>query len=193
MKRLASLVDATIRAYKDGAFPMAEDGELGFYSCDPRSVFMFDSFHAPKRLLRIYRGQPFDLHIDSAFGEVVENCRVGRPEWISPQLAEIYAELFSRGHAHSVEAWKDGNLVGGIYGTQFGAAFLAESMFHTETHASNVCLIFLMERLKAGGFLFCDIQYANPHTLRFHPVRIPRERFMTMYRHALRCKATLKA
>lgn len=171
---------------------MSEDGELRFYTCDPRSVYRFESFHIPRRLKRIARQQPFEIRVDHAFELVVQNCRLGRPEWISDLMVELYVELHRRGHAHSVEAWQDGRLVGGLYGTQFGAAFMAESMFHTATHASNLCLVALMEKLQAGGFAFCDIQYANEHTAIFNPEQISQAEFMRWLKQASGRKAVLR-
>ena len=185
------VVEATVAAYLAGYFPMSEDGELDYFTCDPRSLYLFDSFHVSTKLRRLYRKHTFDLKIDNAFESVVRACRAGRPEWISEFQVQLYVELFHRGCAHSIEAWEDGELAGGIFGTHFGAAFLAESMFYHVTHASNVCLIYLMERLEAGGFHFCDIQYANEHTARFNPVDIELPEFQRMYQRAISSEAAL--
>ncbi|MBF0244844.1 MAG: leucyl/phenylalanyl-tRNA--protein transferase [Planctomycetes bacterium] len=185
------LVERVIDAYLHGAFPMAEQGELCFFTCDPRFVFLFDQVHIPKRLARIARSSPFEILIDSDFPAVVEACRRGRPEWISAELVAVYVQLFERGLAHSIEAWQDGRLVGGVYGTHFGAAFMAESMFHTESNASGVCLVELLRRLKEGGFAFCDIQYPNEYTSRFRPVSWSKREFLHRYRKALEGRATL--
>lgn len=183
---LVSQVDLTIDAYKSGAFPMAENGVLGFYTCNPRSVFFWDSFHIPKRLKQTYRKNLFKFKLNTSFKDVVEACRKNREEWISDELAKIYQGMHARGHAHSFEAWQEGKLVGGILGTSFGATFLAESMFHTVTHASNCCLIFMIETLKEHSYHFCDIQYSNEHTQRFHPVEVPQKQFNTMLATSLK-------
>ncbi len=183
-------IEATLKAYAEGFFPMSDNDRLGFYSSDPRSVYFFDSFHVPRSLRRYYRRHSFDLKTDTAFLEVVRSCRQGRPEWISEFQVQLYAELYKRGHAHSIEAWKDGELAGGIFGTHFGAAFLAESMFHRVPNASNVCLVYLMEMLLRCGFHFCDIQYANEHTARFHPTDLSMKNFMKIFRAALKDTAT---
>ena len=167
---------------------MAENGVLGFYTCDPRSVFFFDSFHIPKRLKRIYNKNVFEFKIDSCFEEVVQGCREERPEWISEELTQIYRELYFLGKAHSFEAWKDNKLVGGVFGTCFGSAFLAESMFHIESHASNCCLVFMMDWLKKNEFHFCDIQYSNEHTIRFKPLDVPVRQFNLMLKEAIKQK-----
>ena len=189
MSKLDRMVEFAISAYRGGAFPMSVGGKLGFYACDPRWLFLFDRFYMPKTIGKLCRRKPFEIRTDTAFDDVVRGCRSGRDEWISAELAAVYSELFKRGHAHSVEAWKDGKLAGGLYGTHFGAAFLAESMYHSVTGASNVCVVHLMEHLKTRGFHFCDIQYPNPHTLRFHPVPIPARDFDKILRRALKAKA----
>jgi leucyl/phenylalanyl-tRNA---protein transferase len=177
-------IDQVISAYQGGSFPMAEKGVLGFYTCDPRSVFFFDSFHIPKRLKRIYNQKIFQIKVDTVFNDVVEHCRKDRPEWISNELSQIYSELYFLGKAHSFEAWENDNLVGGVFGTCFGSAFLAESMFHLTKNASNCCLIYMMEWLKEKSFHFCDIQYANDHTARFNPVDVPLRQFNLMLKEA---------
>lgn len=182
----------TIRAYREGSFPMAEDGALHYYNCNPRSIFFFDSFHIPKRLKRIAKQKPFQFSRDKVFEKVVQCCRQNRSEWISDELLEIYLELHQMGIAHSFEAWDNEVLVGGLYGTHFGAAFLAESMFHSKSHASNLCLLYLMDCLKRSGFHFCDIQYANEHTKRFNPIDIPHEQFYNLLKRALDIPVTFK-
>ncbi len=162
-------LEHAIQAYLNGYFPMAHEGELQFYECDPRSIYTFDLFHTPRRLKRIFSRSPFDYRFDQDFKTVVEGCRHNRDEWISDELQDLYLDLHDLGIAHSIEAWHDDRLVGGIYGTHFGAAFLAESMFHIEEHASNCCLLFLVDHLHKRGFHFIDIQYPNPHTARFNP------------------------
>ncbi|MBF0199337.1 MAG: leucyl/phenylalanyl-tRNA--protein transferase [Planctomycetes bacterium] len=192
VESLKNKVLDTIHAYLQGLFPMAEDGILGYYSCDPRSVFFFDRFHIPSRLKRIAKQNKVSFSINRDFERVIRLCREGRDEWISEELVQIYLALHEQGMAHSVEVWQGSELVGGLYGTQFGAAFLAESMFHRQTHASNLGLLYLMERLEQGAFHFCDIQYANSHTERFNPVSVPRESFHEMYYKAIKSEAILR-
>jgi leucyl/phenylalanyl-tRNA--protein transferase len=182
----------TLQAYRSGAFPMAEDGELGYFKCNPRAVYTFDQFHIPKRLKRIWNKSPFTMKIDTEFITVVQHCREDRPEWISDELMEIYDILHRWGYAHSIEAWNGDQLVGGLYGMGIGAAFMAESMFHTETHASNCCLIYLMEQLQQGGFAFCDIQYPNDHTLKFKPESWDEELFNQRFSAATERQAQFK-
>ena len=178
-------VEATLNAYAHGAFPMAEHGVLDYFECDPRSVLEFEHFHVSKRLKRIWNQRPFAFKIDGAFVEVIRACREGRPEWISEELVEIYEALHAQGFMHSFEAWDGDELVGGCYGTSLGAAFMAESMFHRRTHASNLCVVFMMACLEKSGYDFCDIQYANEHTQRFRPQSWSREVFQQRLKEAM--------
>lgn len=178
-------MESTLQAYAHGAFPMAENGELGYFECDPRSVYTFESFHVSKRLKRIYKKNPFQMKIDTAFPQVIRACREGRPEWISMELVEIYECLFEQGFMHSFEAWEGDALVGGCYGASIGAAFMAESMFHTRDNASNICVVYMMECLENSGYHFCDVQYANDHTRRFHPESWSKSKFQERLKLAL--------
>lgn len=187
------IVEATLVAYRRGAFPMAQDGQLGFYECDPRSVYFMDQFHRPKRLKRMMKQGKFRFTIDHCFLDVIEGCRRDRPEWISDELVSIYTELHQMGVAHSFEAWCGDELAGGVYGMGFGAAFLAESMFHNITHGSNCALMFMMDCLEHSGFHFCDIQYSNEHTERFNPMQIPKAQFNKMLKEALGIHVQLRA
>ncbi|MFH1378120.1 MAG: leucyl/phenylalanyl-tRNA--protein transferase [Planctomycetota bacterium] len=183
------IIPYVIDAYRSGAYPMAEDGAIQFFKNNPRWILDLDHIHIPQRMMRYHRSCRFEMKVDTQFRTVVERCRADRPEWISDDLIELYVALHERGHAHSVEAWKDGELVGGLFGNQFGAAFLAESMAHTLSHASNSCIIYLIERLRAGGFKLCDIQYPNDHTMRFKPVPIKLKEFEKRFKAAVNSEA----
>ncbi|HXZ86099.1 MAG TPA: leucyl/phenylalanyl-tRNA--protein transferase, partial [Myxococcota bacterium] len=151
-----------LRAYARGIFPMADPrtGKIDYYSPDPRAIFPLDAFHVPRSLARVARSGTFELRSDTAFAEVIARCaepRPGRREtWLSPRLIRAYLDLFARGFAHSVEAWRDGRLVGGLYGVHIGAAFFGESMFSRPElggrDSSKLCLATLVEWLRAGGF-----------------------------------------
>lgn len=188
----SQILEATIVAYRQGAFPMAQDGQLGFFQCDPRSVYFFDQFHRPKRLQRLMRQGRFQYKIDGAFEDVIQGCRRDRPEWISDELVLIYKALHEMGIAHSFEAWDGDQLAGGVYGMSFGAAFMAESMFHNITHGSNLALIYMIDCLSAAGYHFCDIQYSNEHTERFHPIQVPKSHFKKMLKEAMAVEVELK-
>ncbi len=166
--------------YQMGLFPMAdEDGEIGWYSPDPRCVFEFDRFHIPHGLKPVLRRGVFEVRVDTAFEDVIQAC-ADRDEgtWISPEIMRVYTELHHLGFAHSVETWRDGRLAGGLYGVAIGGAFFGESMFHRVTDASKVALVALMRRLEQRGFTLVDTQWATPHLQRFGAVEIPRDEYL---------------
>ena len=170
-----------LNCYAHGVFPMADSREdEAIFLIDPqkRGVLPLDRFHVPRRLARTVRAEPFEVRIDTAFSEVVAACAAsarGREEtWINPTIEQLYAELFEMGHAHSVETWLDGELVGGLYGVSLGAAFFGESMFSRRTDASKVALVHLVARLILGGYRLLDTQFITAHLTRFGAEEIPR-------------------
>jgi leucyl/phenylalanyl-tRNA--protein transferase len=173
-----------LQAYRIGVFPMGErrdDPKL--YWLDPRlrAVLPLDNFHLPRRLARTVRSGHFEVTADRAFVDVVRACaepRPGHPEsWINEPIVRLYGELHRRGHAHSVEAWQEGRLVGGLYGVSVGAAFFGESMFSRERDASKVALVHLVARLIKGGFRLLDCQFMTEHLRGFGAVEIFRDAF----------------
>lgn len=184
-----------VSAYSSGWFPMAvDDGEIRWYSPDPRGVIPLDSFHVPSRLARLMRGGKFRVEIDRRFEDVIRACaeteRKGEDAgtWISDEILVSYVELHRRGVAHSVETWQDDRLVGGVYGVALGGAFFGESMFHHVTDASKVALAALVERLNTRGFRLLDVQWVTPHLERFGAIEIPRVDYLTQLEEALRMK-----
>lgn len=175
-----------LEAYRKGIFPMGEpDGGLGWWSPDPRTLLELDRVHVPRRLRQTVRQGRFEVRIDTAFDDVIAGC-ADRPEtWISDDFKRVYGELFARGVVHTVETWRDGRLAGGLYGVSLGAAFMAESMFHRETDASKVAVVALVERLRARGFVLCDIQYQTNATKIFHPVRVRRREYLARLARAV--------
>ncbi|MCH7942541.1 MAG: leucyl/phenylalanyl-tRNA--protein transferase [Proteobacteria bacterium] len=162
--------DDLLRAYANGMFPMAEqrdDPNLYLFDPEVRGIIPLDSFHVPRRLARRVRSGRFELRIDSAFAAVIEACAEARPgrreTWINQKILGLYGALHERGAAHSVESWRDGKLVGGLYGVVLGGAFFGESMFSREADASKVALVHLVERLRRGGFSLLDTQFLTPH------------------------------
>lgn len=175
-----------VAAYCRGIFPMAdEDGEIGWYSPDPRAVFPLDAFHVPKSLAKTIRRGVFEVRFDTAFEAVMRGCAERDVTWISEDIVRSYVELHRLGLAHSVEAWRDGKLVGGLYGVALGGAFMGESMFSRETDASKVCLVALVERLRERGFVLLDSQLATEHLARFGQLEIPRREYLRQLRAAL--------
>lgn len=166
---LPFLPDTVLDAYRSGLFPMGdEDSDLIFwYSPDPRAVIPLDKLHVSKSLRRTLRRGSFNVTYDEAFKDVMLGCAEHRPVWITDRMFELYVELHERGSAHSVEVWLDHELVGGVYGVQIGAAFMAESKFHRVTDASKVALVKLVERLRERQFESLEVQYLTDHLERF--------------------------
>jgi len=166
-------------AYAQGVFPMADrDGVIRFYTADPRGVIPLDppdAFHVPGTLRQTVRQGRFDVRVDHDFEATMRGCMTGHDggTWISDDLIRAYVRLHKLGFAHSVEAWQDGELAGGLYGVSLGGAFFGESMFHRRTDASKVALVHLVERLRARGYELLDTQATTPHLRRFGCVDIP--------------------
>lgn len=185
-------VDQLLEAYATGFFPMADGGRIRWYSPNPRGIVPLDRFHVPHRLARVVRQGRFEVRADTAFRRVIEACAADREEgtWISAEIVESYCALHEAGCAHSIEAWSDGRLEGGLYGVALGGAFFGESMFHHERDASKVALAALVDRLRARGFSLLDVQWVTPHLETFGAIEIPRRRYLMMLEEALRLEAT---
>ena len=177
-----------VRAYREGIFPMAvEDGQIGWFSPDPRGVLPLETFHVPARLARVMRSGRFEVTADRAFEAVMRAC-ADRPDdgtWISVEIIECYLALHRLGIAHSIEAWQGGELAGGLYGVHLGGAFFGESMFHRVRDASKVALAELVARLTRRGFLLLDTQWVTPHLEQFGAVEIPRRDYLHLLKRAL--------
>ena len=179
--------ELVLHAYSIGAFPMADpDGEIAWFSPDPRCIFPLDKFHVPRTVRQLIQRNVFEIRIDTAFAEVIAAC-ADREEgtWISESIMATYTELHRQGFAHSVECWQADNLAGGLYGVALGGAFFGESMFTRVTGASKVALAALVERLKARGFTLLDTQWTTPHLARFGAIEIPRREYLRRLRAAL--------
>jgi leucyl/phenylalanyl-tRNA--protein transferase len=178
-------VEDLIACYARGVFPMADARhDRRVFLVDParRGVIPLDGFHISRRLARTIRSDRFEIRVDTAFERVVEACaapRAGRMEtWINEPIQRLCGELFARGVAHSVEAWRGSQLVGGLYGVALGGAFFGESMFSLERDASKVALAHLVARLKAGGFSLLDAQFMTEHLATFGAEEITRADYM---------------
>ena len=188
-------VELLLEAYRHGIFPMAnsESGGLEWFSPDPRAVLPLDRFHVPRSLARVVRQGRFEIATDTCFTRVMRECaaprRDGPSTWIDERLIEVYEELHRHGHAHSIEAWRAGKLVGGLYGVHIGAAFMGESMFSRPgsggTNASKVCLVKLVELLRARRFRVLDTQFHTPHLDQFGVVEVPRDDYLARLADAL--------
>jgi len=187
-RRLTLTPEGIELAYRHGIFPMADErsGEVLWFRPDPRAVIPLDGFHVSRSLARTLRRGRFEVRVDTAFTTVMRGC-ADRPEgsWISERFVEVYGALHRAGKAHSVEAWRDRRLVGGVYGLALGGAFMAESMFHRETDASKVALAALVGRLRERGFTVLDVQYLTPHLESLGAVEITRREYERRLERAL--------
>lgn len=190
MKRLSLTPQVLVAAYMNGIFPMDVEGEIEWFSPDPRAIIPLDGFHASKTCLQTCRSGRFEIRIDTAFAEVVHGC-ADRQEgtWISPEIVRGYCRLHKLGLAHSVECWRAGELAGGLYGVAIGGAFFGESMFSRQRDASKVALVALVERMRSRGFILLDVQFVTPHLRRFGAVEIPRDEYLRRLRGALAIEA----
>lgn len=181
-------------AYAHGIFPWPSPGyPLMWWSPDPRAVIEFDNLHVSRRLERTIRSGRFEITRDHDFAAVMRGCGTAQDRrdatWVTPAMVRAYAQLHREGHAHSMEAWRDGELVGGVYGVSLAGAFFAESMFYRERDASKVALVHLVRHLQARGYQLLDIQQLTPHTQRLGAVEIPRREFLHRLEQALQYSA----
>lgn len=184
-------------AYAHGIFPWplgSRRDPMLWWSLDPRAIIELNSFHVSRRLRRTCRSGPFILTCDRDFAGVIRGCAAGRSRqggtWITPAMIEAYTRMHELGHAHSVEAWQEGSLAGGVYGIAIGGLFAAESMFFRRRDASKVALVALLEHLRARGYQLFDIQQLTPHTAKFGAVEIPRCEYLRRLADALEVTAT---
>ncbi len=174
-----------LEAYRHGIFPWyEEDQPILWWSPDPRAVLFPDKLHVPRSLDKTIRRGHFTVTLDTCFQEVMIQCAGPRPQypeggtWITPEMIEAYTRLHELGHAHSIETWQEGNLVGGLYGVAISGAFFGESMFSRATDASKVALVSLIRQLQTWGFQIFDCQQASPHVMRLGAEEIPRRAFI---------------
>ena len=185
-----------LKAYAVGIFPMAESADdPGLYWIEPesRGIMPLNGFHLPRRLRRTVAQRTYEVRIDHDFEAVIAACAApaeGRPKtWINDRIRRLYGDLHALGYCHTVETWKDGRLVGGLYGIALGAAFFGESMFSRERDASKVALVHLVARLKAGGFRLLDAQFTTNHLKQFGAIEIDRQRYHRLLERALSAEA----
>ncbi|MFO7536926.1 MAG: leucyl/phenylalanyl-tRNA--protein transferase [Chloroflexota bacterium] len=179
-----------LSAYCQGIFPMAhDDGQIYWHDPNPRAILPLVDFHVSRSLARTIKKRPFTIRANSDFERVIRACAApaaGRCQtWISEEIIAAYTELHRLGVAHTVEAWQNGRLVGGLYGVAVGGLFAGESMFHYERDASKVALVHLVHRLRQGGFRLLDIQFMTDHLAQFGAIEIPRAVYKARLRQAL--------
>jgi leucyl/phenylalanyl-tRNA--protein transferase len=189
-----------LKAYGCGIFPMAESADdPGLYWIEPerRGVLPLDGFHVPRRLARTIRQDRYEIRVDTAFEAVIESCADPAPHrartWINSRIRQLYTDLHQMGHAHSVEAWSDGALVGGLYGVRLAGAFFGESMFSRARDASKVALAHLVARLIAGRFVLLDAQFITEHLTQFGATEISRRQYQLWLERALQVRADFHA
>lgn len=192
--------EIVLRAYRAGLFPMAESrGGHRLYWLDPemRGVLPLDGFHLPKRLLRTVLSGPYRVTSNRAFPDVIAACAAPAPgredTWINEDIEALFIELHRRGHAHSVETWADGVLVGGLYGVSLGGVFFGESMFSRARDASKVALVHLVARMRMGGYGLLDTQFVTGHLSQFGATEIPREAYKALLAAAITMDAAWAA
>lgn len=181
-----------LKAYACGIFPMAESAEdNALYWIEPerRGILPLDGLHVSRSLARVVRRGRFEIKVDNDFDGVIEGCAESKPgrrsTWINNRIRSLYSELFALGFCHTVEAWRDGRMVGGLYGVHLGGAFFGESMFSRERDASKVALVHLVARLRHGGFRLLDTQFVTDHLVRFGAIEVSREKFQGLLEEAL--------
>ncbi len=174
-------VPRLLLAYRSGIFPWTVD-PITWWSPDPRAIFELNSFHVSRSFRRVLKEKPFEITIDNAFAGVMKSCAAPakgrRSTWITPEFIDAYTELHQQGHAHSLECWQGGKLVGGIYGVAIGAFFAGESMFHKASNASKAALYYLIQHLRDREYLLFDIQMLTPITRQLGGITVPREEYL---------------
>src|SRR5918911_2910739 len=185
-----------LRAYAAGIFPMAEDADdpaLFWVEPRERGVLPLDAFHLSRRLARTVRSDLFEVRVDHDFDAVIAGCAAPGLDrdktWINGRIRRLYGDLFDLGHCHTVEVYREGRLVGGLYGVRLEGAFFGESMFHRERDASKVALAYLAARLRRGGFRLLDTQFVTEHLLQFGAVEVPRRIYKRLLREAIETPA----
>jgi leucyl/phenylalanyl-tRNA--protein transferase len=181
-----------LKAYAAGIFPMAEDADdpsLFWVEPRERGIIPLEGFHLPKRLARTIRSDEFTIHVDRDFDAVIAGCAAPGADrektWINRRIRDLYGQLFDKGFCHTVEVYRDGQLIGGLYGVRLRGAFFGESMFHRERDASKIALVHLVARLKRGGFSLLDTQFVTSHLSQFGAIEVPRREYKQMLRSAL--------
>jgi leucyl/phenylalanyl-tRNA--protein transferase len=185
-----------LKAYAAGIFPMAESAEdnaLYWIEPEERGIIPLDGLKVSRSLRKRIRQKAFEIRIDNAFANVIEACAAKMPNrkttWINSRIRSLYGQLHKLGCCHSIECWKDGKLVGGLYGVRIGSAFFGESMFSRATDASKVALVHLVARLNAGGYTLLDTQFMNPHLATLGAVAVAKSEYHKRLEPALAADA----
>jgi leucyl/phenylalanyl-tRNA--protein transferase len=188
--------ELVLQAYSIGLFPMAETAEqehLFWVDPEARGIFPLDGLLVSKSLAKMVRSDRYEIRIDSDFDGVIDGCATPSLErgqtWINGPIRRLYRALFDRGNVHTVEAWSEGELVGGLYGVSLGAAYFGESMFHLKRDASKVALVHLVARLRRGGYRLLDTQFVTPHLASLGAMEVPRAKYKALLEDAVSTSA----
>lgn len=178
--------DNMLRLYASGAFPMAdaETGNINWYLPEIRTIIPLDDYNIPRSAKKTMDDENFEISFDSDFEGVLDGCSDRESTWISEELISAYRRLKKRGHIHTVETWKDGKLVGGLYGVTFRGAFFGESMFSKVSQASKAALVALLKHLKEKDFILLDVQYMTEHLKMFGAIEISFEEYTKLLHKA---------
>ena len=186
--------ELVLKAYCSGVFPMAEgrnSDEVYWYDPEVRGVLPIEELHVSKKLKKTILKKTYTITFDKAFADVISKCAdIRKDTWINDEIISLYTKLHDAGYAHSVEAWLDGELVGGLYGISIGGAFFGESMFSTATDASKVALVYLVARLWKQGFTLLDAQFVNEHLKQFGIKEILKNNYMVFLEQALKLEVS---
>ena len=178
-----------IKGYLNGFFPSPYKSHIHWQAPAQRAHIPVNDFHVSKNTKRLVRQKKFDIRFDTNFEEVIRQC-ANRPDtWISEEIINVYLQLHHMGVASSVEAWLDGELVGGLYGIRIGSYFAGESQFHTIPNAGKVALVTLCNTLKDNGFLLHDVQYLTPFLKQFGAIEVSSTEFRDMVTNSAICPA----
>ena len=188
--RMPVTPDVTLMFYAQGMFPMEFSGKVRWQAPDPRSVLLLERLRVPSRVRTYVRKDLFDIRFDHDVEGVLVGCADREETWLTPRLLDVYRRLAAMGAVHTVEAWRDGGLVGGAFGVAIGDLFTVESMFTRADHASKIVFVHLARHLTARGFHAIDCQYHQPHFARFGATDVPREEFRRMLARGLANPAT---
>ena len=168
-------------------------GQIQWYSPDPRAIVPLDSFKVSRSMRQVLKKRIFKVRVDTQFENVIRSCAEREETWISEEIVQSYMELHRLSFAHSVEAWHENELVGGLYGVTLGAAFFGESMFSRQRDASKAALVFLVERLRENKYELLDTQFLTPHLARLGVLEIPRDEYLLRLKSALRKKRSFSS
>jgi len=182
----------SLKAYASGLFPMADSRDspdVSWFDPERRGIFPLDGFHISRSLAREIRREDFTIRTDSAFEAVIDGCASRPNTWINGAIRDLHNLLHMLGHAHSLEVWADGNLIGGVYGITLGGAFFGESMFSRRRNASKIALAYLVHRLKVSDFSLFDTQFLTDHLASLGAVEISRAEYHARLKEAVRRSA----